>query len=141
MDWDKLEISLLVTGLLIAVGGKELNVSILVTVGMGIVALVIALVGIEAIVTRQMKWGITQHYRETYQGIAAISLGSILLVAGIGLGAIVIVQAFHQETSLFEIIFFPPRIYPVISRRDHIPARTGWHDRCTRMATNSALPI
>lgn len=108
MNRDKLEISLLVGGFLIAIAGKFLGLPIVVSIGIGIVSLDIALVGVEGIVTRKMTWGITIHTSETYQGIAAVSLGLILLIAGIGFGALVIAQAFHTEQSLLELVFSRP---------------------------------
>lgn len=108
MNWNKLEISLLAGGALIAVAGKEFGVPIATSIGVGIIALDIALVGLEGIITKNMKWGITQHYSETYRGIAAVALGLIMLTAGIGFGAMVIAQTLHQEQSLFELFFSRP---------------------------------
>ncbi len=108
MNWNKVEIALLLGGCLVAVAGKEFGIPIVISIGMGMVAFDIALVGLESIVTRKMKWGITWYSSETYQGVAAISLGLILLTTGVGIGAMVIAQALHQEESLFELLFSRP---------------------------------
>jgi hypothetical protein len=86
MNWDKLEISLLAGGALVAVAGGELGIPVATSIGVEIIALDIALVGLEGIVTKKMKWGITWYTHETYQGLAAISLGAIMLILGIGAG-------------------------------------------------------
>jgi len=108
MNWDKLEISLLAGGALVAVAGGELGIPVATSIGVEIIALDIALVGLEGIVTKKMKWGINQHVSETYRGIAAVALGLIMLTAGLGSGAVVIAQALHQEQSLFELFFSRP---------------------------------
>jgi hypothetical protein len=38
----------------------------------GIITLDITLVGLDGIIKRKMKWGITLHYYETYQGLACL---------------------------------------------------------------------
>lgn len=99
---------LIAAGFLVAVGGKVLGNSVIISFGVGIVALDVALLGLEGVVTRRVKWGITQHYYETYQGLAATSLGIIMMIAGIGVGAIVVAEAIHQEQFLFEILWSHP---------------------------------
>lgn len=114
MNWDKFEIGLLVSGALIAVAGAALGIPTLSSVGVGLFALDIAALGLEGILTRKMKWGITYYVSETYQGLAAVGLGLIMLVVGLGFGALVVAQAFNQQESLFEAIWSRPGLILLI---------------------------
>lgn len=110
MNWSKLEIYLLIGGFVIAIAGNQLAVPILTSVGLGIVALAIVLVGLQAVITRKMEWAIKWYSHETYQGFAAIALGLIVVIFGIGVGAMVAAQALHREESFFALIFSRPGI-------------------------------
>lgn len=107
-NWNKLEIFLFAGGGLVFLAGNQFGIPVLTSVGVGIIAFDIALVGLEGIVTRKMDWGVPRYYTETYRGIAAISLGLIMAFTGLGIGAMVIAQALGQEESLIELLFSRP---------------------------------
>jgi hypothetical protein len=108
INLSKLEIILLITGVLLAFAGYQLRIPLLITLGLGLIPLVMILSGVEDIINRQAKWGITTHYSETYRGLAAIALGIIFVIAGMGIGAMVVAQAINREESLFGLIFSRP---------------------------------
>ena len=112
MNWDKIEITTLAIGFSLAALGNYIKQSLLISVGLGIVALGFTLVGVEAVVTRKMKWGITMYTHENYQGLAAIALGQIIILAGLGFGVLDYIQATHQEESFFGLLFSRP--WPIL---------------------------
>jgi hypothetical protein len=108
MNWNKLEIVTLVGGFAIAALGKYTNQPLIISIGIGVVALAFVLVGLEAVITRKMKWGITMYTHENYRGIAAVALGLIIIMAGFGFGVLDYAQATHQGESLFGLLFSRP---------------------------------
>ncbi len=108
MSWDTLEIALFVGGALLAVAGEQFGLPIVSTLGMGLIALDMVVVGLEFVLTRRAKWAITRYYSETYQGMAAVALGVILMTGGLGLGALAAAKALHQEDSLYDLLLSRP---------------------------------
>jgi len=108
MTWYRLEVGLLGVGILTAVVGKLLGLPLMISIGSGMFALVFVVTGLEGIVTRKMTWAIKWYSHETYGGVAAMALGALLVIAGLGFGALVAAQAVHQEQTLLALFFSRP---------------------------------
>ncbi len=106
--WDTLEIVLFLGGAALVVAGEQLGLPILSALGMGLIALDMLVVGLEFALTRRAKWAINKYYAETYQGIAAVALGVILMTGGLGLGAVAAAKVLHQEESLYDLLLSRP---------------------------------
>lgn len=107
-NWTKLEVFLFVGSGLAVLAGNQFGIPMLISIGIGVIGFDVALFGLQAIVTRKMNWGVPRQYTETYQGIAAMSLGLIMVIAGLGIGAMAIAQALDREESFIELLFSRP---------------------------------
>lgn len=100
----KVQIILFIVGALFALGSDWLQMPQLMPWGMSSIGGSVLFMGLEAIVTRKTKWYQNRYYYERYGGIAAISLGVLLVLAGLALITYATAIVFHQEDTFIGLI-------------------------------------